>query len=198
MLWIRRSSEWALRDLPKRDASAPPPPLRGRVHSVQDDGDPDAAVRMISARPNHHIALRKWYGSMDPVLKFAEEYADILHNLEFAIVIFHDDYPDLLDYDVEGALDVLIAGYTAGLRGKTYSTPQMSELRRSLMRDLLLVCEWRLGRASLLAEADPAPRIVSAEEIVVCLKRIRKSVRMWTKEAGRQGYLRFIRQYVVV
>jgi hypothetical protein len=133
---------------------------------------------------------------MDPVLKFAEEYADILQNIEFAIVVFHDDYPELLDYDVEGALDVLIAGYTADLRGKKYSTPPLSDLRKKLMHDLLLVCEWRLGRASMLGEADPAPRIVSAEEIIACLNRIRKSVRKWTKEGGRQGYLRFIRQYV--
>jgi hypothetical protein len=133
---------------------------------------------------------------MDPVLKFAEEYADILQNIEFAIVVFHDDYPDLLDYDVEGALDVLVAGYTSELRGKTYSRPPLSDLRRDLMRDLLLVCEWRLGRASLLAEADPAPRIVSVEEMVACLSRIRKSVRKWTKDGGRKGYLTFIRQYV--
>jgi hypothetical protein len=133
---------------------------------------------------------------MDPVLKFAEEYADILHNLELAIVVFHDDYPELLDYDVEGALDVLIAGYTADLRGRRYSTPPLSDLRKGLKNDLLLVCEWRRGRASLLAEADPAPRIVSAEVIIACLSRIRKSVRKWTKEGGRQGYLRFIRQYV--
>jgi len=135
---------------------------------------------------------------MDPVLKFAEEYSDILRTIEVAIVVFHNDYPDLLDYDVEAALDVLIAGYTADLRGRTYSTPPLSELRKGLKNDLLLMCEWRLGRASLLAEADPAPRIVSAEEIIACLGRIRRSVRKWTKEGGRQGYLRFIRQYVVV
>ncbi|HEU4456481.1 MAG TPA: hypothetical protein VFR81_25665, partial [Longimicrobium sp.] len=123
-------------------------------------------------------------------------YADVLQSIELAIVEFHRDYPELLDYDVEGSLDVLIAGYTADLRERKFATPQLSELRKKLMHDLLLICEWRLGRASLLGENDPAGRIVSVEEIVACLDRIRKSVRKWTKEGGRQGYLRFIRQYV--
>jgi hypothetical protein len=134
---------------------------------------------------------------MDPVLKFAEQYADVLQNIEFTIVQFHRDYPDLLDYDVEGALEVLIAGYTAEHRGGTVAQPQLSELRKGLMHDLLLVCEWWLGRASLLAEDGPPGRVLTAEEMAACLDRIRKSVRKWTKEGGRQGYLRFIRQYVV-
>lgn len=35
------------------------------------------------------------------------------------------------------------------------------------------------------------------EEIVACLKRIRKSVGRWNKRGGRQGCLTFIQQYIL-
>jgi len=53
----------------------------------------------------------------------------------------------------------------------------------------------RLGRSNqgmkrgwFKAEIDP----ISPDEIMECLKRIRKSVDLWHKQGGRQGYLYFI------
>jgi hypothetical protein len=34
------------------------------------------------------------------------------------------------------------------------------------------------------------------DEIIVCLKRIQKSVKTWSKRGGRRGYLSFVEQYV--
>jgi hypothetical protein len=31
----------------------------------------------------------------------------------------------------------------------------------------------------------------------LCLRRISKSIRFWTEQAGRQGYLNFINQHLV-
>jgi hypothetical protein len=42
----------------------------------------------------------------------------------------------------------------------------------------------------------PQPKPITADEIVACLKRIRKSVQRWTKEGGRRGYLTFVEGYV--
>lgn len=133
---------------------------------------------------------------MDPVLKFTEQYPDVLQNIEFTIVEFHRGHPDLLDYDVEGVMDALISDLKAEQRGQPVPERRLPGLRQMLIEHLREVCEWRLGRASLLAEDGPPSRIITADEMVACLNRIRKSVRKWTKEGGRQGYLRFIRQYV--
>lgn len=62
------------------------------------------------------------------------------------------------------------------------------------------MCEWRLGRESLMPEEgaplDGEPASVSLEVILACLKRIRKSVQRWNKEGGRQGYLTFIGRFI--
>jgi hypothetical protein len=38
--------------------------------------------------------------------------------------------------------------------------------------------------------------ITTAEEIVSCLRKIRKSVDRWNRQGGKQGYLQFIEDYV--
>ncbi len=62
----------------------------------------------------------------------------------------------------------------------------------------------RLGRQSLQAPDEagqPADLALpgadkTLDEILACLKRVRKSVNYWTKESGRQGYLNFVTQFV--
>lgn len=39
-------------------------------------------------------------------------------------------------------------------------------------------------------------QILTEEKIVACLKRIKSSVKLWTKKGGRQGYLNFIEQHI--
>jgi hypothetical protein len=54
--------------------------------------------------------------------------------------------------------------------------------------------EWRTGRSSgsELGEVTPIP----LEDMVACLRKLRKSVDFWTKRGGRQGYMQYIEQYV--
>ena len=61
------------------------------------------------------------------------------------------------------------------------------------------MCEFDLGRQSLeMLDGDgedltmTSPSAKSIDEIVACLKRIRKSIDMWTRECGRRGYCDFI------
>ena len=42
---------------------------------------------------------------------------------------------------------------------------------------------------------DPL-RPLSLDEVIACLKRIRKSVQKWNRQAGRRGYLQFVAKYV--
>jgi hypothetical protein len=93
------------------------------------------------------------------------------------------------------ALEALIGDYSAELRGRTPPERQLADLCGDVYRAVRAICEWRLGREAegMPAVADGAKTV---EEIVACLKRIQKSVRRWTKEGGRQGYLRFVGQYL--
>jgi hypothetical protein len=39
-------------------------------------------------------------------------------------------------------------------------------------------------------EIRPVP--ITLDEMIACLKRVRRSVKRWTKEGGRRGYLDFV------
>ncbi len=63
------------------------------------------------------------------------------------------------------------------------------------------MCEWRLGREAIDTEEKhlqmKVTKSLSVEEMIVCLKRIRKSVETWNKQGGRKGYLEYIDQFLV-
>ena len=133
-------------------------------------------------------------------MKAEEQYFDVLQNIETAIVTAYEEDPRLLDLDVMDALDVLIRGYVleeqgAGSRESRLSGPaqRVHDLSRRM-------CEWRLGRQPLNADdpagARPPTGELSIAELVLCLKRIRKSVRLWNEQRGRQGYLDYVRQFL--
>jgi hypothetical protein len=127
---------------------------------------------------------------------FEEQHLDVLQNIEVVIVDFSREHPELLDYDVEGALDALIAGYTAELRGRTVRDRQRPGLRQPLMEEVRGMCEWLLGR-SVPEEGLRPSRPHDPGEIVACLNKILKSVRRWTREGGRRGYIGFVQRYVL-
>ena len=131
---------------------------------------------------------------------FVEQYADILQNIEFAIVQTYRQMPELLDYHVDAALETAIAGYSAEQQGRTPRPVTLEGARLRVYEAVRTVCEWRLGREEIrvgndaLSDVPLQPRRL--DEIVGCLKRIRKSVQRWTKQRGRQGYLQFVSQYL--
>jgi hypothetical protein len=133
-------------------------------------------------------------------VKIEEQYFDVLQNIETAIVAAYDDNPRLLDLDVMDALDVLIRSYTLEERGGSPRRPAGSGPSQRVLDVARPICEWRLGRQSL-NPADPGDgRLttgrLSVAELVVCLKRIRNSVRLWTARGGRQGYLDYVRHFL--
>jgi hypothetical protein len=124
---------------------------------------------------------------------------DILQNIEAAIHYFHVDNPELTDYDVDRALEMLVRAYQGEARGKK-PTPPRSHLGFQVYEAARRACEIRLGRAPIppdlqqLGEGEMKP--VTLDIIIQALKRIRKSIALWTKEAGRQGYLNYISQFM--
>jgi hypothetical protein len=130
-------------------------------------------------------------------MKFEDEYLDVLQNIEFAIISVYREHSDLRDYAVMRALDALIECYRAESRGhapKQFNLPEKEALIFQRTKDL---CEFRLGRGGLGTEAEILPtRDKTVDEILACLRRIRKSVDRWNKHGGPQGYLKFASQFI--
>ncbi len=129
-----------------------------------------------------------------------EEYLDVLQNIESAIVSTYHDHPEMVDAHVIRALEAVIGSYRAEMAGRTAKESSAEPVEAELYRAIRPVCEWRLGR---IREEDLeagwqglAPEPIKVEEIMLCLKRILKSVNRWNKSGGQRGYLTFIVQYV--
>lgn len=129
-----------------------------------------------------------------------EQYPDVLQNIEFAIISIYRDQPDLLDYDVADALNALIQYYrhkTAPIEGRE---PNLHERAAAVFNSVRAMAEWRLGRQSEFVSSDgqvDPPESISQDELVQCLKYILKSVKFWNEEAGRQGYLNYVKQFII-
>jgi len=135
-------------------------------------------------------------------MSFEEEYEDVLHNLESAITICYREHPDLIDAEVDVGLELLVKYYSAEAQGKTiaYRKPKGSS---GIVADAVKeMCDWRLGRENLAAtneEGNPVELEIESKtpsEIVACLKRIKSSIKLWTRKGGRQGYLDFVDEYI--
>jgi hypothetical protein len=131
---------------------------------------------------------------------FEDEYFDVLQNIEFAIIqVYHRDQ-SLVDYDVEKAINALIQTYK---RPNQRQAPKLgpNSLAEEVYEAVKVMCDWRLGAEMRRSPGDynPPPDIepLSVDEIIACLKRIRRSVQNWTKRSVRRGYLEFIDQYIV-
>jgi hypothetical protein len=126
---------------------------------------------------------------------FEDEYMDVLQNIEMAIVNVYRENRDLMDYDVDKVLNLLWTQYRNEKQSKASPTLNLNANAQMVYDRIREVCEWRLGRREInisneFARVKPEP--ISVDEIMDCLKRIRKSVDLWHKEGGRQGYLYFI------
>ena len=126
-----------------------------------------------------------------------EEYLDVLQNIEFAIVSVYRERNDLRDYGVMRALDALIDFYRAEARGhipKEFHLPEKETLVFQRVQDM---CEFRLGRENLGSNVQAISiEKKTADEILACLRKIRKSVDRWNKQGGKQGYLQFVSEFV--
>jgi hypothetical protein len=135
------------------------------------------------------------------MVDFEGDHQDILQNIEFAIVSVYRRHPELADYEVEKALDVLISVYQAEIQHQTADAGRMNPLTQDVFDSVKTMCGWRLGREAMVSMDDQSqsmiPDPVSVDLIIASLKRIRKSVQKWNKRGGRQGYLQFIEQYIV-
>lgn len=129
-----------------------------------------------------------------------DKYPDVLQNIEMGVVFAFRQHPELADYNVDSALEALIRNYRREGRNRAPQVPT-SPLTHTVYLQIRHVCEWRLGREQIFTDEEGNPLDMEIEpltidEIIVCLKRLRKSVKFWSSEGGRQGYLNYISQFL--
>jgi hypothetical protein len=129
-----------------------------------------------------------------------DEYLDVLQNIEAAIVSVYREQAELMDYDVEKALNALLLEYQAQQKNQAAQPPAFKPPAQHVYQAVRQMCEWRLGRGELREEETrtplPAPEPITLNEVLACLKRIRKSVQKWNKRGGKRGYLQFVDQFI--
>ncbi len=131
---------------------------------------------------------------------FEEEYLDVLQNIEAAIVSVYREHAELMDADVKKALNALLLAYQAEQKNQSSPPPAFKPSAQQVYQAVRQMCEWRLGRGALKDEETRtplrAPEPLRLDEVLACLKRIRKSVQKWNKRNGERGYLQFVDQFI--
>ena len=135
---------------------------------------------------------------MSKEMRIEEEHQDVLQNLEFAVAKLYRRNPDMTDYPVLRTYEALVQSYSSEVTGRATKPIETSGLEADLLRDVRAMCEWRLGRAGVPATGCDAMECepIDVPTLVLCLKRLVKSVQKWNKHGGRQGYLSFMTQFV--
>ena len=130
------------------------------------------------------------------------KYLDVLQNIEFAIVQVYRVSPELTDARVDKTFEALIRLYRAEESGRTPPETKLSNLEQDVFGAVKMMCDWRLGRCDQPVTDEGGKDIelpispISVSEIILCLKRLRRSIELWTKQGGRQGYLNYIDHFI--
>jgi len=132
---------------------------------------------------------------------FEERYEDVLQNIEFGIVRVYRDHPEMTDWDALAAIEALTRTYQAEAKGRQPTPPSLAPLAQEIYDSVEPMCEWRMGRETPFLDEDRepveiSPKPITRDEIIACLKRVRKSINRWNRRGGRQGYLTFVGQYI--
>ena len=99
---------------------------------------------------------------------FEDQYLDVLQNIESAIVSVYRQQAELVDYEVEQALNGLVLEYQTQQQQRMAHLPALTGLTQYVYERVKQTCEWRLGRAALWADGResemPVPEPISVDE----------------------------------
>jgi hypothetical protein len=126
---------------------------------------------------------------MDPI-KDAE---DVLKAIENAVIQLATGHPEMNNYTVGRAYDAAIEHYLEIARQHTPREVRLNGLDALTSAAVREAWEQRLGKP--LSDAQPSPALAPAD-LLICLRKLRKSVDFWTKQGGRTGYLDHVSQYI--
>ncbi|MFQ5611052.1 MAG: hypothetical protein ACE5H9_02865 [Anaerolineae bacterium] len=129
-----------------------------------------------------------------------EEFMDVLQNIEFSIINVYRAHPEMTDSEAEFGLAAVLRQYQAESRGRTPTSRALPGLSQEVFEGVKAMCDWRLGRNTILTGDDEpfteGPPPIALADMIACLKRIRKSIKFWSKEGGRRGYLDYVSRFI--
>lgn len=130
---------------------------------------------------------------------FEKRYLGELFELEAAILAVFLDHPELTDRNVDNAVEAVMDAVRAKQLGRARREFNLFELEVIVFEQVWEACQ-RLQGAPHSQEArlpNPFPhRICTPQEVNECLKRIRKSIRHWSKDGEPQEYLEVVAEYL--
>ncbi len=130
----------------------------------------------------------------------SDKLLSLMQSLEMNLSNHYSEQPQLTDYDVSDAFDALVRYYKLKLDNHSF-TPNLKERSKEVFEMLQTIADAFLGSGRFPKDSD-APLVpenmesYSVEEVLSCFKRLQSSLKLWTKEGGRQGYLNYISQFV--
>jgi len=125
-----------------------------------------------------------------------EKNLDVLQNIELGIIQVYRAGKSLLDFDVKDALDALVRHYQAEEEQRRPPFKRLGERAQRVFSSVQAFCEWRLGRGPCPGDGPSPESPKPVAELVACLRKVQKSVPLWSQRGGRQGYLNFIDPYL--
>lgn len=133
--------------------------------------------------------------------KVEEEFMDVLQNIEFALVTVYNDDEEMTDFEAETAINSLIRLYTAEQRKRDAPALDLSGPAEVAFERVKAMCDWRLGREKLQSEGENKELVdfmepIALNDLIACLKRVRRSIQKWNRNYGRRGYYDFVSQFV--
>ncbi len=123
--------------------------------------------------------------------EFEDQYIDVLQNIEWALLSLVKDHPELSDHDMLRIIEQALTYYKSQQReNPVIAQSKLTNIRQDIFERIRSMCEWRLGRLPP-PDKQIACNPITIEELILCLKRIEKSIKFWTKQGGRKGYINF-------
>lgn len=114
--------------------------------------------------------------------EFVEKYMEVLQPLEHLVAYFYRHNPKIHDHDVLRIYEALLKYAKAKLNNYPLPQPKLEGISSQLYLQQLVI----------LVSVES---LFSYQEIQESLKTLVKSVWMWNKNLGSQGYLNFIFQF---
>lgn len=131
--------------------------------------------------------------------EFEETYNDTLRSMELTLVRQYRQLAQLTDWEVKTAVNNLIRLYSHETHRRQPPQLRQDPATQLVYGRLRQTCEGWLGRAPLVDEVGNVTTLtqnaLSVDEVIACLKRIRRSIEQWQKEGGRRGYFEFINEF---
>jgi uncharacterized protein YoxC len=133
-------------------------------------------------------------------MKSSSDQINFIYNFERMIVGKYQEVPDLLDAQVATAIDYLIRVYNAESEERDAPRKIIRGMASEMSSQLRSICELHLGRAEMEdiegKSIDIKITKLTAQEVVDSLKKINSSIKVWTKQKGRQGYLNYVTDFI--